>query len=160
MKISRKICGFTLIEVVIVIVLSGIIAAVASKMLAQGFSAYLAGKNITDADWQGRVAVERMTRDLRAIPSISSISAANATQLTYTDSDGNTVNYQLSGSTLTLNDQALANGVNSFTFSYFDSNGASTETLSTIRYIRIAMNITQTDNNYSLTTAVYPRNLS
>ena len=57
--------GFTLVELVIGIVLLGVIAALGSVMLREGFNAYFAGRDLTDADWQARVALGRMTRELR-----------------------------------------------------------------------------------------------
>lgn len=152
--------GFTLVELIMVIIITGLITAAVSQIIAQGFNAYLSGKNATEADWQGRVAMERMARDLRMIQSPSSITTATSNQIVYTDTTGTSITYQLSGTTLQRNSQTLATGINSLTLSYFDKTGTSTGTLTAIRYITISLNITQSNANYTLTTSIYPRNLS
>lgn len=151
--------GFTLIESLMVIILIGIIAVVSSQILSNGFSAYLTGQNITDADWQGRLSMERMEEDIRAVRSPSDISTATAGQLIFTDSSGTSITYQLSGSSLMRNSQILADGLSGLTFSYFDKNGVSTATLTAIRYISYTLNVTQKGVNFNLATTIYPRNL-
>lgn len=151
--------GFTLIELIMVIVLLGIIAIVSSRVLIQGLNAFITGQNVVEANWQGQLALERMTRDIRALRSPSDISTATASQLVFTDTTGTTITYALSGTTLTRNGQALANGIAGFTLSYFDRNGGGSPATANIRYITIDLNITEDNANYSVTTSVYPRNL-
>jgi len=155
---QKKQQGFTLLELVLVILLTSIIAGVASKIIAQGLTIYLTARYTTDADWQGRLALERMARDIRAVSS-GGISTAAASQLTFTDTNGNSVSYSLSSTSLMRNSQILANGVSTLTFGYFDKNGATTATSSLIRYIKITLTIVQDNTNFSLSTSVYPRNL-
>lgn len=151
--------GFTLVEMVMVIVILGIIAATASTMLSNGFTAFLTGQNVTDADWQGRLAMERLEGDLRAVRSPSDIATATATQLIFTDMSGTSITYQLSGTTLMRNAQVLADGVGGLTFAYYDLNGSATAVLTSIRYISYSLNITQKGTNYTVATTIYPRNL-
>lgn len=151
--------GYTLIELVMVIVLIAILAAIASTLLGQGFKAFISAQNVSDADWQGRVAMERMVRDIRAIRSTGDISTASASQLVFTDVNGNSFSYQLSGNTLMLNSQVLANGISSLTFSYQTLTGATTTTISAIRYVTFTITVTQKTANYSLTTSVFLRDV-
>jgi prepilin-type N-terminal cleavage/methylation domain-containing protein len=156
----KKQNGFTLIELAMVIVIIGIIAAMASSMISQGFEAYFTGKNVMDADWQGRLALERMARDIREIRSAGDISTMTASQLTFVDLSGNTITYQLSGTNLMRNSQILANGIQSMTLSYFDANGSTTASASAVRYISISLNVTQNNTNITVATAVYARDLT
>lgn len=151
--------GFTYIELVIVIVLFGILAKMSATMLQQGFDAYLKARYVTDADWQGRVAMERMTRDIRMIRSPAAITTNGGSNLVFTDTDGNSIDYGLSGTTLQRSGIDLAEGVNSLTFTYYDKDGTSGATGTAIRYIKVSLNITQNNTDYTLTTALYPRNL-
>jgi len=151
--------GFTLIEFVLVIVLFGIVAAVGSKMLAEGFRAYFAGRDLIDAQWQGRVALERMTRDIRAARSNADISIWSAAQLTFTRLSGASISYQLAGISLMRNTQVLADGVAGLAFSYQASDGSAAATVNDIRYITVSMNITQGGVASTLATTVHARNL-
>jgi prepilin-type N-terminal cleavage/methylation domain-containing protein len=156
--------GFTLIEFIMVIVILGIIAAMSSSLLSIGVTNFITGANIVNANWQGQIAIQRMTRDITLVRSSPDITTATASTFAFTDVFNNTISYTLTGSNLTLTynggtAQTLAAGVNSLTFSYFDNNGVSTAVLANINYVRIALNITQLGENYTLTTSVGPRNL-
>ncbi len=156
----KKQQGFTLLELVFVIALTSIIVVVASNIIAMGAQTYLAAKNTVDADWQARLSLERMARDIRAVRSVTSISTATATQLVFTDFDGTSISYSLSGTSLMRNSQILADGVSSLAFGYFDKNGVTTAVATLIRYVTITLNITQSNSNFSLNTAVYLRDLA
>ena len=61
--------GFTLIELVMVIMIIAIIAAMSSKLFVQGATGLLTAQNTLSANWQGQIAMERMTRDIRDVRS-------------------------------------------------------------------------------------------
>ncbi len=152
--------GFTLIELVIVIVLGGIIAAISMKLLTQGLSAFLGAVNVTNADQQARLAIERMVRDIRSIRSASDIITATNSQFSFTNFSGNNITYTLSSNNLMYNSQILANGIGALGFNYYDNNGNITATLSAIRYIAVNLTITQGNSNFTIGTAIYPENLT
>ena len=151
--------GFTLIELVIVIAILAVLSAIVLPVLQSGFNAYFTERNLVDANWQGSLALSRMTRDIRDIPSTSGISVASATQFTFTDDTNNAVSYTLSGSTLFRNGIALANGVNSVTFGYYSGSGAATASIVSIRYVTITLNITENATNLTLFATVNLRNV-
>jgi prepilin-type N-terminal cleavage/methylation domain-containing protein len=162
---QRQTNGFTLLELVVVIMIIGVIAGIGTKILSSGFTGFFDNKNLAEANWQALVSLERLQRDLRAIRSPADITTATATSLVFNNTSGNQITYTLSGSTLTRQTnsnsaQVLADGVGSLAFSYYDNNGQTTATLNLIRQITIALNITLDNTNYSASTAVYPRNLS
>jgi prepilin-type N-terminal cleavage/methylation domain-containing protein len=150
--------GFTLIELILVIMLLGIISVIASKIFSQGISAYLNEQYLMDADWQGRFALERMARRLHVVRSPNDITTATASNFSFTDINGNTWNYQLSGSNLLENSNTLANGINNLTFTYLTNTGATTATLTAIYYVQISMTITLNSTNFTLNTTVNLRN--
>lgn len=156
---QRKFTGFTLLEMIVVIVIMGIIAVVGATFLQQGFSVYFTRQNITDANWQGRFALEQMSRKIRVVRSPAGITTAAASNFVFTDINGNSNNYQLSGTTLQYNALPLIDGVNTLTFTYLDRNGIATATLANIRYVVITMNITLNGVNYNLRSAVNLRDL-
>ena len=159
--------GFTLLEIVLVIIIITIIAAGSAQLLVQGFRAYFSGQNFINAEWQGRVALERMVRDLRAVRSSADITSASSTAITFNDIDGQTITYQLSGSQLMCNtqnnNQPLAEGINSLNFAYYNSAGSNLGTspvIASIRYIVITLNVTFGGTNSTVQIGVYPWNLN
>jgi prepilin-type N-terminal cleavage/methylation domain-containing protein len=155
---KMKYRGYSLIEVVVVIVILSIIAAIASKVLQAGFNAYITSQNIATANAQARVAFEKMTRDIHAIASPASISTATASQLSFTEINGSSVTYQLTGTQLMQGSNVLADGVHSLTFSYWDQNAASTTVAANICYVTVLLNITSGGVNYTMRTTVSTMN--
>src|SRR3989344_299758 len=96
--------GFTLVEMVIVIVVVGVIFAIGGLVLGRAFESYDLTRKTTDVDWQGRVAMERMVRELREIRSATAtdlaISATSTDPIYFNDADGNPVCFVLSAGSL------------------------------------------------------------
>jgi prepilin-type N-terminal cleavage/methylation domain-containing protein len=152
--------GFTLIELVIVILVTGIIAAGASNLLYKGFLAYIEGKNISNVQYQSQLALMRMGIDLRNIRSSSDITTATSSQLTFVDINGSTVSYSLSGGQLLRNSVALAPSVTSLSFTYYTSAGAATSTLTSIRYIVVTAVFASGNVSYGYSTTIYLWNIT
>lgn len=156
--------GYTLIELLIVIILLGILVAGSSNVLTVGFNSFFAEKNIINANWQTSVALERMTRDLRATRSTTDITTATANSITINDLYGNTITYQVTGTQLLRNNQAIADGVSNVIFSYYQADGTlitslSSASLLNIRYIVITLNMNYNNITFPTITAVYLWNI-
>ncbi|OGT50707.1 MAG: hypothetical protein A3E84_00300 [Gammaproteobacteria bacterium RIFCSPHIGHO2_12_FULL_42_13] len=150
--------GFTLIELIVVIVILATLSIITLPLLQSGFNAYVTQRDISDANWQGRLALARFTRDVNALPATTNISTATNGQLTFVDDASNSVSYTLSGMQLLRNGLVLANGINTLTFSYYTAAGAATATISAIQYISITLNVTQNNVNTTITTVAALRN--
>lgn len=158
--------AFTLVEVVAAIVLFGIVAAMSARVLSQGFQSFIMGRNVAETDWQARVALERMTRELRTIRAPADIVITSASDITFTDIDGNSIRYCQgtvgtcpgSLSDLTRGTQTLANGVSGLAFSYLTKAGAATVTPSQVYYVVVAFSATQGAISKNYQAAVSPRN--
>lgn len=146
--------GFSLLELIVVMVILSIVAAIGSRVIQASFNSYFTNQNVTTANVQARLALERMTRDIHAINSSASITTASATQLTFTDVNGTSITYQKTGTQLMRNSQVLSDGVNTLTFSYLDRNAAVTAVLANIRYITVTLNITSGNVNYTMRTTI------
>ncbi len=49
--------GFSLVELIVVVVVLGIVASMGAVVVRDGMLGYLRGREITSADWQGRLAL-------------------------------------------------------------------------------------------------------
>jgi prepilin-type N-terminal cleavage/methylation domain-containing protein len=149
--------GFSLIEMVLVITLTGIIFAVGAMILRVSFQSYFAGKNRTTSDWQGRLGLERMTRDLH---SIASVTVANANDVAFVDNTATAVTYDrdAAASTLRRNGIALANNVTALNFTYFDRTPAATAVAANVYYISVSFTVSVDGVNTVYRATVNPGN--
>jgi len=150
--------GFTLIEVVMVIALAGIIAGIVAMPLAEGVKGWFEVRVRENISQSGRVAMERMVREIRNTARTASnapcISAATTTTFAFgTDlSDCNAINFSLAGATIQRNGINLADNVQSLAFTYYDDNNATTAVLANIRRLSIeivSINSGETARKYS-----------
>lgn len=168
------ICGFTLVEFVVVIVLMGIVFVFAGRFFSTAFSAFFGGRDIATADSQARVAFERVVRELRAVRSTADVDIASATQIRFVDLDGNGICFyrdavgnrlmrSANGPTSacgTTSPQPLADSVTALTFSYWLNDGRTTTAVAaSTYYIGIAVTVNNnTGYNGQFRTNVHPRN--
>ncbi len=168
----RRNRGFTLVEMVVVMVIIGIIASVGALVLKEVFSTFFAGEDINRGDWQGRVAMERMSRELRDIrfASAADLPTIGANTIRFFDVYGNDITYALSGTTLNRTQaptgaQPLADNVSALAFTYLDQTGTGTAVAANVYYIQVQATVTATATgttstvfNATYRTTVKPRN--
>lgn len=157
--------GFSLIELVVVIVVMGIIAAVGANILGEAFQAYFLGKDTVVADAQARLAIERMTRELRDIRSATAadIPTLTAGSIRFIDVYGNDITYALLGTTLNrttqpLNTNPLADNISALAFTYLTKDGqTSAATAATVYYITVTFTVTKSTLSLKYRGTVKPR---
>ena len=155
----RKLGGFTLLELVLVIVIIAIIAAMSTKPLMQGLFLYTSGKDINIIDWQANYALEHMTREIRSIAKASNITTATATQLTFVNNTNTTLTYNITSGNLMEGANTLAQNATGLTFTYYDRLGAVTAVTTNIRFIKIALTLSKNNYTYTYTTTAFLPNL-
>jgi len=155
--------GFSLVEVIVVIVVLGIVASMGAVVVRDGILGYLRGREITGADWQGRLALERITRELRTIasPNYSNIAATSCGGSTFAFSDATAtpISYTQSTTTLLRNGQPLADNVTGLRFYCLTSTVQPTATLSDVYYVTVSMVVSTANTSASYRSTVRPRNL-
>jgi prepilin-type N-terminal cleavage/methylation domain-containing protein len=165
--------GFTLVELIITIVLVGIIAGIAAILTLQGVSSYTVQDLRADLTNQGRLAIERMAREIRAIRQTGeigttkvgatwTISGNPTSSLIFTDLTGTDIIYSLSGSMLNRTmggvDAAMADGVTTLQFNHYDRTGALTTTPADVWQVQIDLTVTRGGESQDFRIRVHPRN--
>lgn len=144
--------GFTLVELIITIVLIGILSAVGSNMISDGFRTTQIVNSSQGSAGQARYAIERIAREIRETKydlstKIYAINTSSATKLVFTKSDDVTVTINNSGSNLTLGyslpatTATLSNQVSSFNVVYYDISNIVTNSNSAIRFVEINLTL-------------------
>lgn len=169
--------GFTLIELILVIVLVSVLTAGFGEAFLAVSRAYITADNRQAARKEGRWVLDRMSREMRLVQDNTSIAAADASTFSFVDVDGNTVTFSYNSGAGQINrtqssptpaTNLLASDVSGFSLTYLDSadpgNVLSPPTagLGTPTDIwRIRMNIQTSVNGESvaLQTELHPRNL-
>jgi prepilin-type N-terminal cleavage/methylation domain-containing protein len=153
--------GFTLTELLVVTAVLGLILAAVVLIQQQGQQAYVMGSNRVESQQNARVALDRMTQDLRAATAITAI--PSATSVSFTDQGGAAVTYSLSGANLVRTEggtpTTLIGGVQSLSMLYCQTWNASTDVCATtattpaqVRVVRIELQA-QTEETAGTATA-------
>lgn len=163
--VNRQQHGFTLIEVIITIVILGIVAGLGATLLQEGFKGFFASKDRSAVTQQGRIAEERMRREIASAKKPNQLVITPSTQITFRMGIGNnTVQYSLSSGDLLRQEssntpQLLAQNVSSLNFNYLDSAGNVTAVLKDIRFIQFSFTVTEGQFSKEFSRTVYAKNL-
>lgn len=170
---SIRQAGFTLIEMVLVIMILGILAGITAPIFSQGLTASrLTTENLHTLE-KLRYATERLAREIRQINhngtsyDVSSMSATNFSFIK-TDSSSGTVNVNHTGSTLQLSYSTLpaaavlTDEVSGFSLAYYDADGLTTASAANLAFVEITLTLQNptTAASYSQRTRVALRDRS
>lgn len=119
--------GFTLAELLVALTLLATVLTAVMLLQQQGQSIYMMHAARIEAQQNGRVAVDLITRELRSATAVTALAASN---LTFVDQSGVTIGYRLNAADLERTENGvlgiLIGGVETLTFAYSDANGATT----------------------------------
>jgi prepilin-type N-terminal cleavage/methylation domain-containing protein len=149
--------GFTLIEIIVVIVILSIVSVITIKFLVDSMRIYTMTVNQKTLFDEGKLALERMCRDIRDARSITGTTASSVTfvrdDATAQDSAGETITFRLNGGSLEKvkagTGYAMASNVTAFAVANATNEIQLTSTLSLT-----------SGENVTLQTRVYPKNLA
>ncbi len=164
-NIERRNLGFTLIEMVVTLLVAAVLFGLGATVISGGFRTYFLGREITQNDWQGRLALERMTRELRTVRTATNppippgdLNINTGGQITFVDFAGNTIVYRQTGNTIERSQNAgafqpLADNVSTtspLSFSYLRNDGVTAEPVvggfsTNVYYITVSFTVSSTN---------------
>jgi hypothetical protein len=119
-------------------------------------------KSSTQDVQESRMAVQRISTELRQIVSQDSISTANQTSIQFYDVEGTQILYQYSGGILFRNGSQMLNSIKTFELSYFDNSetqlSVPVSDPADIRYIKLEIEKYVNDTVIDISTRIFPRN--
>ena len=164
--------GFTLIEMVIVIIVLLILISISARVLITQFRLFTAGQELLNADWQGRIALDRMVRDMRNTFNIVKAKENSVEFKIIEDKKTKQLTYKLNNENQLIlkessKDKKLADNIKQLTLDYYNTRGEKISQpitklkLKDIRYITINANVIGKSEkiNFNITTAIYLWNL-
>lgn len=151
MKIKLKnLQGFSLIELIIVIVLVGILSAVSATIMTSLFKEYSTGKDLTDLMTPSILQTQTLMRELKSAFKFHSI---DTNHVSFTDQYLNAIDLQLINGnliqTVNANPQILMKNLSSLSFNYFDQHLAITHDPDSVYYISLNWTVAQNGLSYS-----------
>ncbi|KTD82578.1 prepilin-type N-terminal cleavage/methylation domain-containing protein [Legionella waltersii] len=155
----RTIKGFTLIEMVIVMVITGIIVAITATMLNTSFINYFTSVHYSSLSTQGAIAMMRISKELQQATRFSVI---NPTSVTFTTVGGTSISYSWSTPILTRTGSAartLSDDVTNFSLNYYQSNFSTTATASAVRAVTVSMTLSNGTESVPLINTIYLSNM-
>lgn len=165
----RRVEGFSLVELVMVIVILGILAAFVAPVLFNAMRSYDRGQSAMLTQAKMRYAIERMSRELREVrrqttdATFLDITAMGATSIAFFKTDGTQVVLSAAGNQLNLSYSTLAgmltDQLGSFSLAYFQQNTSTVAaTAASISFVEIGMALSEGTNLFSARVRVDLRN--
>lgn len=171
---SRK--GFTLLEIIMVIVLLGIVSVVTGALLFQGTRAFQVMDVRGDLKSSGTAAIERMTKEMRQIRCTSAgstctaqsndITNMTAGELRFVNSNNEGRGFRVSSGNLLLRlgstagdpEYTLSGNAASITFDYLKKDGTAASVSTDIWTINVTLSLANGQETINLMASVHPRN--
>jgi prepilin-type N-terminal cleavage/methylation domain-containing protein len=162
MDFRAKKNGFTMVEVVLVIILVAILAGVTGNIIMQGADSYRLQYYRRDLMYQAKNALNRMDKEIRMVRghAATDILTLTANDLEFVSVNGDTIRFSLSGDNIvrTLNGIAniLCKDVSGLTFSYLKKDGTAALTAEDVWSIVIGLTVSGNET-INFRTRIFPR---
>ena len=162
--------GFSLIELVVVIVVVGILGGMSALMLSTGSEAERTSRNLINLNSAGETALKIMAQNIANTRSHdpadlnAKITNGTSNQLDFTTVAGDKLIYYTSDGFIfedrNGNSHLITDHIDTLTFTFYNSSGNKTSQLSQVRYIEIAFTLKNNNQSVDFSKAVFLRNVS
>jgi type II secretory pathway pseudopilin PulG len=143
---------------ILAIIIAGIIAGIVGLVGMQGTRSFVSADARADLTTQGRLAIERMAREIRTIRSRADVTVMGGGTLSFVDMNGTPITFTSGGGVVTRNGTPLAAATAatlSFTYLRPDGGPAAAATLWSIQ---IDLTFTKGQERQAFRVRVHPRN--
>ena len=148
----KKMHGFTLLEMVVVILALSIMAGLTAPLFSQGLTATRTTADNLQTIEKLRFAAERLAREIRQVNHNGTsydISSMTTTTLSFNSviNTGNTVTISYSGSSVSMSYStpslagALTDEVSGFSFAYYDAAGVTTVSTTDVAFVEFTLTL-------------------
>jgi len=115
--------GFTLIELMVVVVIMSLITLGATTFFGGGMRSWISGQFQLQAQRETRIALDRMVKEIREGDELDDSSDDDTIIVDYNVLGKTSVNYNWSGDSLTRNGAPFLDNVHQLTFTYLNQAG-------------------------------------
>lgn len=156
---SSRCRGYTLIEMIMVIVIISIIGLVSSLAIMEGMKIYSRTVPEMDLSYQSNLALLRLKNDIRELNSTAEITQFSANAFQFKDSKGRRISYRFDGKDLSRNGDLLAQGLTSFTFNFWTADGKRAKQAKDLHLVEFDFTVEVKGATRRIRTPVFPRRL-
>ena len=159
---SRDRSGYTVIELILVIVIIAVMSLVLSSFIISAMNSWVFVRSRQSALSQGRSTAERIVREIRRIQKPSGILTANGSELEFVDVDSNSINFRQDGQNLMRNADQFTSGIltpEGLAFGYYDAALNPTAVNQNIRFIRVRLTLVRGNETVIIEDGARIRNL-
>lgn len=149
--------GYTLIELIITVIITGIIAVVAVDIIYLQARTYNQVFDRSLLIAEGRKAIVALRDDVQGIDP-SKISSMEADRLTFQNFNDETIDYYFHDSQLDRNNNKLADYVQAAPFQYLDKDKNVTASAASLAFVKVQLNFTYGSNSTQFEEMLYVRN--
>jgi prepilin-type N-terminal cleavage/methylation domain-containing protein len=158
---NRKQCGYSILELILVIVLIGIIAGILARMFLWGMDIFNFVSDRKDVVQTSRIGMKILSKDLRSLQSTDDIVSASSSELEFYNPDDEEIVFSYSSGTVSRNSNSMIEDLSSFLFTYYEVDGDTiatpVEDVSDIWKIKYTLNATVGGNPVHMESSVIPR---
>jgi len=154
---KRSSRGFTLIELIMVMIIMSIISVVLAKFLMSTLNSFTTEYQLSEIENQGTMVMNRLSNDIQNIRTPADISTINSNAFAFTDINGNTISYTVSGTQLLRNSITIIDNLSSISLGYLNASGATTGTAASVVYVTLSLTLAKGSLSETFATTISTR---